>query len=72
MGSCLYEKSNRPHHDRLFVSAQTTSAISFISDQVFFENANRNLTAVTGCLLAFSRKHFRTEVIYEKAAWSTF
>jgi hypothetical protein len=55
MGSFLYEKGNKPRHDRLFVSAQKTSII-FTSYQIFFEKANRIRTALTSWLFAFSGK----------------
>jgi hypothetical protein len=56
MGSFLYEKGKKPHHDILFVSAQQTSPNNFTKDQIFFETANRKLTALTSWLLAFSGK----------------
>jgi len=56
VGSLLNEKGNKPHDDSLFVSAQQTSPINFTSDQIFFETANRKLTALTSWLLAFSGK----------------
>lgn len=56
MGSFLYDKGNKPHHDRRFLLAQKTSPISFTSEQIFFEMANRKLTDLTSCLLAFSGK----------------
>jgi hypothetical protein len=59
--SFLYEKGNKPHHDRLFVSPQKTSPTNLTSDQIFFETANRKLTALTSWLLAFPGKQ-----IYEQ------
>jgi hypothetical protein len=56
MGSFLYEKGNKPRQDRLFVSAQKTSPISFTSYQIFFEEANRILTALTSWLFVFFEK----------------
>jgi hypothetical protein len=56
MGSFIYYKGNRPQHDRLLLLAQKTSPVSFTSEKTFFETANRKLTALTSCLLAFSGK----------------
>jgi len=56
MESFLYEKGNKPRHDRLFVSVQKISPISFTSYQIFFEKTNRILTALTSWLFAFSGK----------------
>jgi len=39
-----------------FVISSKTSPVNFTNEQIFFETADRNLTALTSCLLAFSGK----------------